>query len=75
MRRLSRIELRGESIESFGMIGFELRGIDAPLIQCNLQSIEDGWQCVVDVAALVAANDAAGPVNQCQVFLEVDQVD
>ena len=41
--KLSRIELRGESIESFWVNGFELRGIDAPLIRCDLQPDEDGW--------------------------------
>jgi len=37
---LSSIELWGESIESFWMNGFELRGIGAPLIQCDLQPSE-----------------------------------
>ena len=73
MRKLSRIELQGDSIESFGMNGFELRGIYSPLIRCDLQPGEDRWQCVFYVAALVAAYDAAGPVNQCQVFLEIEQ--
>ena len=71
--KLTRIELRCDSIESPGMNGFELRGIDAPLIRCDLQSVEDGWQCVVDVSALVAADDAASPVHEGQVFLEVEQ--
>ena len=41
--KLTRIELRDDSIESPGMNSFELRGIDAPLIHCDLQSVEDGW--------------------------------
>ena len=41
-RKLTRIELRDDSIESPGMNGFELRGIGAPLIYCDLQSVEDG---------------------------------
>lgn len=70
---LSRAELWGESIESLAMNGFELCGIDAPLVRCDLQAFEDWWHCVVDVPALVAADDAAGPVHQGQVFLEVEQ--
>ena len=41
-RKLTRIELRDDPIESPGMNGFELSGIDAPLIHCDLQSVEDG---------------------------------
>ena len=37
--KLTRIELWDGSIESPGMNGFELRGIDAPLIYCDLQSV------------------------------------
>jgi hypothetical protein len=51
---------------------FELRGIDAPLIRCDLQPCEDRWQRFVDVPALVTADDAAGPVHQSQVFLETE---
>ena len=72
-RNLSRIELRRESIESPGVNGFELRGIGVPLIRCDLQPIKDGRQSTVDVAALVVADDATGPVDQRQVFLEVEQ--
>ena len=71
-QKLSRIEYRGRSIESFRMNGFKLCGIDAPLIRCDLQPGEDGWQRVVDVPALVATDDATGPINQSQVFLEVE---
>ena len=42
--KLTRIELRDDSIESPGMNDFELRGVDAPLIHCHLQSVEDGSQ-------------------------------
>ena len=63
MWTLSRIELRGLSIESSRVNGFELRGIDTPLIRGDLQPVEDGWQCIVDVSALVIANDAPGPVD------------
>ena len=52
---------------------FELCGIDAPLIEGYLQPVEDGWHCMVDVSAFIAANKSAGPVDQCQVFLEVEQ--
>ena len=65
--------MRGESIESPGMNGFELRSIDTPLIRCDLQPCEDRWQRFVDVPALVTADDAAGSVHQGQVFLEVEQ--
>jgi hypothetical protein len=41
--KLARIELRCDPIESFWMNDFELRGVDAPLIRCDLQPIEDGW--------------------------------
>ena len=37
---LSRIELRIDSIESIGVNGFELSGIDLPLIRRDLQSVE-----------------------------------
>ena len=57
------------------MNGFELRSIDTPLIRCDLQPCEDRWQRFVDVPALVTADDAAGPVHQSQVFLEIEQVD
>lgn len=40
--KLSRIKLRGESIESLWTNGFKLRGIGAPLILSDLQSFEDG---------------------------------
>ena len=63
MRTLSRIELRGLPIESPRMNGFELRGIDTPLIRGDLQPVEDGWQSVVDVSTPVIANDATGPVD------------
>ena len=72
-RNLSRIELWRESIESPGVNGFELSRVDAPLIRRDLKPIEDGWQGVVYVAAFVAADDATGPVDQRQVFLEVEQ--
>ena len=65
--------MRGESIESPGMNGFELRGIDAPLIRRDLQPCEYWWQRFVDVPTLVTADDAAGPVHQGQVFLEIIQ--
>ena len=55
------------------MNGFKLRGIDAPLIRCDLQPVKNGGQSAVDAPSLVAANDAAGPVYQRQVFLEVEQ--
>jgi len=71
MRQLPRIELRDLSIESSQMYGFELRGIDAPLLRCDLQPGENGWCVAVDVAALIIANDPACPVDQCQIFLEV----
>jgi hypothetical protein len=61
--KLTRIELRDDSIESPGVNSFELRGIDAPLIPCDLQPCEDLWQRFVDVPALVTADDATGPVN------------
>ena len=73
VRKLTRIELRDDSIESPGMNGFELRGIDAPLFRCNFQAGENGWQCVFDVPTFVAANDAPGPVNQHQVFFKIEQ--
>ena len=69
---LSGIELRIDSIESFGVNGFELHGIDAPLIRRDLQSLEDGWQDVVDMPAFVTAHDASGPVDQGQIFLETE---
>ena len=56
--KLTRIELRCDSIESPGMNGFKLRGIDAPLIRCDLQSVEDRRQGAVDVPVLVATNGA-----------------
>ncbi len=71
--KLSRIALRSESIESFWINSLKLRGIDEPLIRCDLQPNEERWQGVVDVPALVAADDAASPINQFQVFLEVEQ--
>ena len=71
--KLSRIELWRESIESFWMYGFELRGIDAPLIRCDLQSREHWGQVTTGVPSLVATDDTAGPVNQCQVLLEIEQ--
>ena len=52
---------------------FELRSIDAPLIGSDLQTVEDGRQCMVEVSALIAAINATCPVDQCQVFLEVEQ--
>ena len=55
--KVTHIELWDDSIESPGMNGFELRGIDTPLIECNFQSSQDGRQCVVDVPALVPANN------------------
>jgi hypothetical protein len=55
------------------MNGFKLRGIDAPLIRCDLQPVKNGTQCAVDVPSLVAANDAPGLVYQGQVFLKVEQ--
>ena len=61
--KLSRIELWRESIESISMYGFELRGIDAPLIRCDLQSREHGGQVTIDMPSLVATDDTAGPVN------------
>jgi hypothetical protein len=64
---LSCIELRIDSIESFWVNGFELHGIDAPLIRRDLQPIENGWQGVVDMAAFVVAHDAAGPVDQVSI--------
>ena len=60
-----------QGIESSCVNGFELRGIDAPLIEGDLKSVDDRWQCIVDVSALVIANDATGPVHQRQVFLEI----
>ena len=71
-RNLSRVELRRESIESPGVNGFELGGVDAPLIRRDLQPIENVWQGVVDVTAFIAADDATGPVDQRQIFLEVE---
>ena len=50
---LSCIELWRESIESFWMYGFELRGIDAPLIYRDLQSSEHWRQATIDVSSLV----------------------
>jgi hypothetical protein len=61
--KLSRIELRNDSIESLWMNGFELRGIDAPLILSDLQSFEDGRQRVGDMSTLIATNDAPCPVG------------
>ena len=55
------------------MNGFELHGIDAPLIRRDLQAIENGWQGVVDMPAFVAVHDAASPVDQGQIFLETEQ--
>ena len=40
VKSLPRIELRGNSIESFGVYGLELRGIDPPLICRYLQPIK-----------------------------------
>jgi hypothetical protein len=71
--KLSAVELRSESIESPGTNGFELSGIDAPLIRCDLQPCEDRWLRFVGVRALVTADDAASPVHQGQVFLEIEQ--
>jgi hypothetical protein len=48
------------------MNGFELRGIDAPLIRCDLQPREDRWQRFVDVPALVTADDAPSPESRDQ---------
>ncbi len=70
---LARIELWSDSVEAFGVECLKLRGIDAPLSCCELQSVENGWQGVADVAAFVAADKATGPVDQGQVFLEVEQ--
>ena len=55
------------------MNDFELRGIDAPLIEGDLQPVEYGWQCTINVSALIAANITTGPVDECQVFFEVEQ--
>ncbi len=41
--KLSRIEPCFEPIEPLWMNGFKLRGIDAPLIRCDLQPVEDRW--------------------------------
>ncbi len=41
-RKLPRIELLDQSIKSFAMNGFKLRGIDTPLIRRDLQSLKDG---------------------------------
>lgn len=41
-RRLACIERPDRPIKSFAMNDLKLRGIDAPLIRCNLQSIKDG---------------------------------
>ena len=71
--KLAGIELRRESIESPGVNGFELGGVDAPLIRRDLQPIKNVWQGVVDVTALVVADDATGPVDQRQIFLEAEQ--
>ncbi len=45
------------------MNGFELRGIDSPLIRRDLQSIEDVRYAAIDMPALVGADDATGPVD------------
>ena len=70
--KLAGIELWGDPIESPGVNGFELGGVDVPPIRRDLQPIKDGWQGVVDVTALVVANYATSPVDQRQVFLEVE---
>ena len=71
--RLSRIELWSLSIEPSWVNDFELRGIDAPLIEGDLQPVEYGWQCTINVSALIAANITTGLVDECQVFFEVEQ--
>ncbi len=50
-----------------------MHGIDAPLSCSELQSVENGRQGGADVAAFAAANKATGPVDQGQVFFEVEQ--
>ena len=70
--KLAGIELWGDPVESPGVNGFELGGVDAPLIRRYLQPMKDGWQSVVDMTAFIAADDATGPVDQRQVFLEVE---
>ena len=46
---LFRIELRSLPIESYKMNGFELRGIETPLIRGDLQPVEDVLQGMLDV--------------------------
>ena len=52
------------------MYGFELCGVDTPLICRDIQAIENRWQALVDVAALVTTNDSTGPVHQLQIIFE-----
>ena len=47
--------------------------VSVPVETSHFQSSQDGWQCVVDVPALVPANNSPSPVNQRQVFLEVEE--
>ena len=70
---LTRIELRGVSIEPFWMYGFKLRGIDPPLIDRDLQPAKNGRQGIVDISVFVVTDDPTGPVDQGQVFLEAEQ--
>ena len=70
---LPRIQSRNLAIESAAVNGVELRAIDTPLFWRYLEPGENRGQAIVDVPALVAANDTTGPVDQGQVVLEAER--
>ena len=72
-RHLSRIEFWRESIESPGVNGFELGGVDAPLIRRYLQPSKDRREGIVDMTMFITADDATCPVDQRQVFTKIEQ--
>ena len=72
VRKLARIDLMCSSIEPFWVLRFELGGIEPPLIGGNIEPSQNRREPFCNVPALVTADHASGPVDECQVRLEVE---